>query len=140
MAPTSSSGLWLSLAAPWGAAATPSRGREKAGRTTKERRGAAQKQGGRERPPGATATGSQAGQSPLCWRGGQASEKQSLVQRTQRLASDGVSASRVPLTPPPGPAGAPPPQEPPQATPWGPCFTPDSRNTVSLCPILGDKV
>lgn len=139
VAPTSSSELWPSRPPVGELLPRPRSEEEKAGRTSKEREGAVQNRrmdgSGRgatargARPDGARSAGAEV-------RPG----KNTLVQRTQRPASDGVSASRVPLTPTPGPARAPPPREPPQATPWGPCFSPDGRNAVSLHPILGGKV
>lgn len=105
----------------------PPSGKEKAGRTIKGREGAAQKQDDDQewlrgpQPEGARPDGGQASATPP------------PVQRTQRLVSDGVSASRVPLTPPTGLAGVPPPQEPPQATPWGPA---SPRTAGTSCPFV----
>lgn len=105
----------------------PPSGKEKAGRTTKGREGAAQKQDDdQEWPRGPQPEGARPD-------GGQASETPPPVQRTQRLVSDGVSASRVPLTPPTGLAGVPPPREPPQATPWGPA---SPRTAGTSCPFV----
>lgn len=105
----------------------PPSGKEKAGRTTKGREGAAQKQDDdQEWPRGPQPEGARPD-------GGQASETPPPVQRTQCLVSDGVSASRVPLTPPTGLAGVPPPREPPQATPWGPA---SPRTAGTSCPFV----
>lgn len=138
VAPTSSSELWPSRPPVGELLPRPRSEEEKAGRTSKEREGAVQNRRMDGSGRGATAGGPGQMEPALpAWRSGPG---KTLWSKGHRPASDGVSASRVPLTPTPGPARAPPPWEPPQATPWGPCFSPDGRNAVSLHPILGGKV